>query len=149
MQLPIPDDGFNEAHCDRAIEQLNIGDINENEVKQPPQLKTDDWDVWEQTFENYLKSLHGVTGTPLNYIIRDPTKTAADFPAADEANRLIYSVRLNGPVYKEDNSRVAQELFSLISSSGAESFVDKHSNDSRDMMNHLHAHYNGPGKVNK
>ena len=149
MQLAIADDGFTEAARDRAIELLNLGDPEENEVKRPPQLKPDEWDIWEQTFENNLKSLRGVEGTPLHYIIRDENKGPDDFPATDEENRRLYSVRLNGVVFRQDNTLVAQVLFSLIANTGADAFVDEHSNNGRRMMTQLRAHYNGPGEVNK
>ena len=122
---------------------------DEIDVKKPPKLKPDDWDTWEPKFVNYLKSLRGQAGTPLDFIVRDPTKTVNDFPATDEANRLIYAVALNGPVYRQDNRRVARELCSFIAGTSAANFVREGSDDGRGMMTTLRNHYNGPGEVTK
>ena len=89
-QLPIPDDGFDAAALDNAMIMLDTDDAtDETDLKKPPKLKQDDWDTWEPEFVNYLKSLRGQSGAPLDCVIRNPTKTVNDFPATDEANRLI------------------------------------------------------------
>ena len=148
-QLPIPDDMFNAALLAEAIEELNLGVTEEAEVKKPPKLHPDDWDTWEPAFINYLKSLKGADNTPLAYVIRDANLTAADFDPADSINRLLHSVALHGAAYTRDNQRVAMELISFITGTGAENFVDQASNDGRRMMTALRNHYNGPGEVTK
>jgi len=148
-QLPIPDDMFDAAMLNEAIQQLNMGTIDEAEVKKPPKLNPDDWDIWEPSFINYLKSLNGVQGTPLAYVIRKPNLTAADFPATDDINRLMYSVALQGPAFTRDNQRVARELVSFIAGTEAAHFIDQNNNDGRAMMTTLRGHYNGPGEVQK
>ena len=149
-QLPVDENGFDVAALDDAMIMLDTDNAaNETDLKKPPKLKPDNWDTWEPKFVNYLKSLRGQTGTPLDYVIRDPTKTVNDFPATDEANRLIYVVALNGPVYRQDNCRVACELYSFIAGTSAASFVREGSDDGRSMMTTLCNHYNGPGEVTK
>ena len=66
-QLPIPDDGFDAAALDNAMIMLDTDDAtDETDLKKPPKLKPDDWDTWEPEFVNYLKSLRGQAGTPLD-----------------------------------------------------------------------------------
>ena len=62
-------------------------------------MKLDDWDLWKPELVNHVKSLCRQAATPLDCIIRDPGKTVNNFPANNEANRLIYAVALNGPVF--------------------------------------------------
>ena len=86
---------------------------------------------------------------PLDYVIRDATETVNDFEVTDEMNRLIYSVALAGPVYNQDNRRVARELYSFIAGTSAANFVREGSNNGRGMMTTLRGHCNGPGEVTK
>ena len=92
------------------------------------QVETDDWDTWEPEFVNCLKFLRGQIGAPLDHVKCNPTKTVNDFLATDEANRLIHAVALNGPVYRQDNHRVARELHSFIAGASAAKFVGEGSN---------------------
>ena len=124
-QLPIDDNAFTEAACDAAMAALDIDKADETELKKPPKLKSDEWDTWEPEFLNYLKSLKGHNGTPFNYIVRDPNLMVNDSDAGNEVNRLVYSVALAGPIYNQDNRRVAQELYSLIAGTSAANFVDE------------------------
>ena len=149
MQQPIPDDAFTAALLDAAMIELDLGDQEEMDIKKPPKLNPEEWDTWEPSFTNYLKSLKGVQGTPLSYVIRDPNLTVNDFDPTDDLNRLIYAVPLNGAAYNIDNTRVARELFSFISGTGADNFVDESSDNGRAMMTRLRAHYDGPGEVDK
>ena len=149
-QLPVDDNGFDVAALDDAMIMLDTDNAaNETDLKKPPKLKPDNWDTWEPKFVNYLKSLRRQTGTPLDFVIRDPIKTVNDFPATDEANRLIYAMALNGPVHRQDNHRVARELYSFVAGTSAANFVTEGSNDGRDMMTTLQNHCNGPGEVTK
>ena len=122
---------------------------NETDPKKPLKLKPDDWDNGEPKFVNHVKSLWGQAGTPLDCIIRDPTKTVNDFPATNEANRLFYAMALNGPVYQRDNQRVACEMHLFVAGAGAANFVREGSNDGRGMMTALCNDCNGPGEVTK
>ena len=45
-QENIPDDMFDAALLAEAIQELNLGDIEEAEVKKPPKLHPDEWDTW-------------------------------------------------------------------------------------------------------
>ena len=149
-QLPIPDNGFDAAALDNAMIMLDTDDAaNETDLKKPPKLKLDDWDTWEPKFVNHLKSLRGQTGNPLDYIIQDPTKTVNDFPATDEANKLINAVALNGTVYRQENCRVACKLCLFVAGTSAVIFVRQSSDDGRGMMTTLRNHCNGPGEVTK
>ena len=116
---------------------------NETDSKKPQKLKPDDWDTWEPKCVNYFKFLRG------HCIIHDPTKTVNDFLATDEANRLICAVALIGPVFQQDNCRVACELHSFIAGTSAANFVREGSNNGRGMMTTLCNHCNGPGEVAK
>ena len=83
-------------------------------VKQLLALKQDNWDNWEPTFVNYLKTLKGISGVPLDYIIWDKHLTPADFEEEDLRNRLIYGVALDGRVFDVNNMHVAHEITVLM-----------------------------------
>ena len=78
-QLPIPNGGFTAALMAASIQELDMEAEEETEVKKPAKLNPEDWDVWEPSFVNYLKSLKGVQGTPLSYVIRSANLTVNDF----------------------------------------------------------------------
>ena len=136
-QLPINDNGFDATALANAMIMLDADNaIDETDLKKPPKLKPDNWNM-ESKFVNHLKSLQGQTGTPLDCIICNPTKTVNDFPATDEANRLIYAEASNGPVHQQYNHRVACELCSFIAGTSAANFVRDGSGDGRGMMTTL------------
>ena len=68
-QLPVPDDGFDAAALAAALQEMDALTVDDTEVKKPPMLKPEDWDIWEPAFINYLKSITGTDGTPLAYVI--------------------------------------------------------------------------------
>ena len=58
-QLPIHDNAFNAAIMAECIQELDMGEEEETDVKKPIKLNPEDWDVWEPSFVNYLKSERG------------------------------------------------------------------------------------------
>ena len=147
-QRPIDDNGFDAAALANAMIMLDTDNAtDETDLKKPPKFEPDHWDIWEPEFVNHMKSIQRQTGAPLDCIVRDPTKTVKDFPATDEANRLIFAMALNGPVHQQDNHRVALKLHSFIAGTSAANFVREGSEDDRGMMTTLQDHCNGPGEV--
>ena len=118
--------------------------MNEVAVKRPPVLKQDNWDDWEPMFVNYLKTLKGASGVPLNYVIRRNKLMPLDFEEDDSRNRLIYDVALEGRVFDVDNMQVVHKITALM---GPEMllWVELHEDDGQNMMQALRDHYDGPG----
>ena len=148
-QLPIPDNGFTLAVLQETLQIMEASEnMDEVAVKRPPILKSDNWDDWEPTFVNYLKTLKGASGVPLDYVIRSDASTPQDFPENDSRNRLIYGVALEGRVFNVDNMRVAHETTALM---GPETlpWVEPYEDDGRNMMRALRDHFDGPGEVSK
>ena len=148
-QLPIPNNGFTPAVLQETLQIMEASEnMDEVAVKRPPVLKQDNWDDWEPTFVNYLKTLKGASGVPLDYVIRSDELTPQDFEQDDSRNRLIYGVALEGRVFDVDNMRVAHEITALM---GPETlpWVEPHEDDGRNMMQALRDHYDGPGEVSK
>ena len=69
-QLPISDNGFTAAVLREMLLIMEASKtMDEIAFKWLPVLKQDNWDNWEPTFVNYLKTLKSASDIPLECII--------------------------------------------------------------------------------
>ena len=81
-----------------AIKRVN-SDKPQKELARPGKVETGiNWTLWYTEWENYLGSMMGASGIPLDYIVR---KKQPDWWMADnDHDRLKYQALHVGPSYK-------------------------------------------------
>ena len=148
-QLAVNDGDFTQALLAIWLTRLDATPSEEHEVKKPPKFNPDIWDVWEPAFVNYLSSLLGAQGTPLSYIVRDPSLTIATIDPTNEFLLRQCQVALAGHAFDMDNRRVAQELLSLCTDTAAIGIIPADGTDGRAMFTALRDVFNGDGEVSR
>ena len=95
-----------------AIKHVNL-DTPHKEVARPGKVQRGiKWTMWDMKRENYLVSMMGASGIPLDYIVRryQPEGWTAD----NDHDRLKYQALHVGPSYKTDGMLVYGELKSCF-----------------------------------
>ena len=108
---------------------------------------------WDKKVENALAMKVGVTGLPLDYVIRrdkDPGWDPA-FNAANEHEKLIYQVSLTGPAFQQDTRKVFNCLKQVLLGTPPWEWVRhlEHTQDGRLAMAALRIHYEGQDAVDR
>ena len=75
-----------------------------------------DFQVWIRGFRNYLNAIPGVTGIPLDYVIRESEEPIIDerLGEADYMVGLVMRAPLAGPTFRTDNMKAHGYLVSKI-----------------------------------
>ena len=127
-------------------------------VAKPDKFTEDSkWGDWYPTFQNFLKSVPGMQGIPLSYVIRDNAAgAAADDPQLSFLDNFVQRAPLYGDAYSTDNSEVHTYIvYFTRGNSVAESKITSHggNQNGRDDFIALKEHYEGVGinsvEVNK
>ena len=104
---------------------------------------------WKPTFINFLRSIPGVRGVPLSYIVRDnEVPAAAEDPNIDFLGNYIKMCILDGESYNSDNLEVHTYITHFISgNSVAEAKITAHGkvNNGRADYIALKDHFEGVG----
>ena len=105
------------------------------------------WDEWENTFVNFLRSIPGRNGIPLQYVIRE-NEQADPTPNDDFLDDYIKNAPLVGEAFIIDANEVHTHLINLIAHNNeADSITKLHEMDRKgriDWMS-LNNHYEGQG----
>ena len=147
-EIPIVATDFDAAALNDAVTafkaETNEQDIK-SDVRPPPKFKPEDWVEYENRLTNYLGTLKGVTGIPLNYVIRDE-----DDPDRDDES-IIYQARLDGNTFKSDSERVFTIIHStMVGTDGYEWMKSTiRYKDGRRSMLALRHHYDGNDQKEK
>ena len=119
-------------------------------IAKPEKFKEDTkWIDWYPTFVNFLRSIPGVTGIPLSYIIREDPAPALGWDNVKHfLDNYVDMAPLMGESYNTDNAEVHTYLIHFISgNSVAEAKIIAHgaTNDGREDFMSLKNHFEGVG----
>lgn len=152
-QHQIPNEAdFSLDVCKEALENMDIEekcDSEDAKIEAPGKLKSAEWLQWELKLINFLHNISGASGVPLRYVIHKDIPVGYEF--ANDQEELINTCPLVGAVFDEDNRKV----FAIIKQSIAETpnwdwiYTLNQAQDGRAAMQMLHAHFDGPGEVEK
>jgi hypothetical protein len=116
---------------------------------EPGKLKRQkDWPTWIRALNNFLSTILGQDGVPLNYCIRDNEE--ADYSDEDNGNFEQLSIKctpLTGLVFDADALKVHQLVQGFVQGETAETWVKPHERrkNGRVDVASLTAHYGGEG----
>jgi hypothetical protein len=94
-------------------EDSRSSDSDNEEVEGPGKLKVDDFITWKEGLNIKLRSMKGVAGVSLYYVVCEDLPADHDFQGDTEEERLR-QVQHNGHEWNKDNKRVAQYILSLV-----------------------------------
>ena len=89
-------------------------------------LKPESWNDFKDSVIEALSRVHGVTGVPLHYIIRELQINNYMSPFPTRMKRLVACSRLNGPQFDEDNGNVYGLIVQYVGTSQGKSIVERH-----------------------
>jgi hypothetical protein len=143
---------WNMEACRASLESMDIEEKrakDDTKIDAPGKLKPADWQQWELKLINFLQSLSGASGVPLNYVVRK--EVPAGYTFANDQEALVHSSPLVGTVFNEDNRKV----FGIIKQSVADTTnwdwikTLNRAQNGRGAIELLRAHFDGPGEVEK
>jgi hypothetical protein len=118
-QVALSVANWNDATLNEAILAMQLDAQLEDSTDTPmkvSKIKTGlEWYDWKEKFENFLMSIRGVGGAPLDYVIRKDMPAGWD-PQVDATNdheKLKYQLALNGPAFDKDTKTVYTKLREL------------------------------------
>jgi hypothetical protein len=117
----------------------------------PGKLKRQkDWIAWSRGLKNYLSTILGQDGVPLNYVIRDneaPDYTLEAEVDYDFEQLSVDSAPLNGLVFKTDARKVHQLIHGFVQGETAETWIKPKEKRQSGRLDYqaLQAHYGGEG----
>jgi hypothetical protein len=127
------------------------GSDNLAKAADPGKLKRQqDWIHWSRGLENYLSTILGQDGVPLNYIIRinqAPDHALEEEPDYDFQQLTVAAAPLSGAAFKTDARRVHQLIHGFVQGEIAETWIKpkEKKQDGRIDFQALQAHYGGEG----
>jgi hypothetical protein len=86
--------------CKDTLERMDIEekrDSDDAKIKPPHKLKAAEWLQWELKIINFLQSIPGACGVPLNYVVRKDIPEVYEF--ANDQEELINSCLLECAVF--------------------------------------------------
>jgi hypothetical protein len=110
--------------------------------------KHKDWANWQRAFNNYLSTIPGQTGIPLNYVIRTEDAPNYDDEGDDDFEQLcIDAAPLDGIVFQADSRKVHQLITGFVSGEAAETWVKRVAKQKNGRLDFkaLAEHYGGAG----
>ena len=142
----IPDAGAFDAATllccqhESAIRKQKRDDPTDADVKSPGKFKANEWVDWEMKLNNYLATLNGSSGIPLNYVIcneNDPDRNP---------NALVWQAPLTGTVFNTDAETIFRIIIQLVVGTDAHEWVkgNEHHKDGCMTIMDLCSHYDGP-----
>lgn len=110
-------------------------------------IRNNQWHAWHNDFKNYLCSIPGSQGHPLDYVIREETYTLDDVVHDDYLSKLSKLGSHNSDYFKSDKRLVYQLLHGKVSGGPGEEWIKQHTNDGRQAWFSLKAHFDGGGNT--
>lgn len=141
---------FTVANLEEYVAKAQLDDAGDSMNPEPPKdFKVLKWVSWAKKFETYLWQIKGKNQVPLVYVIRKNRDLNLPFNSEDE--RKVYAVNQVGTAFKIDNTRVWNELQTIMADTPAWTWISKFEGrkDGRAAMTALRDHYDGPGEVEK
>jgi hypothetical protein len=107
--IPVLIENLNPDVITQMVQKMNLehsmdASADDDKVGQLAKFDPKKYVSWARSFENYLDSLHGKLGVPLSYTLRPENANPAE--AADDYQRILWSVPFTGSAFREDNHRV-------------------------------------------
>ena len=149
--LPIVAADWTLAVLRTSITQLNIeGPGGDTKVAHPGKVETGhSWTTWDIKWENYLGSMMGASGIPLDYVTRRDMPTG--WVPTNEHDILKYQAIQVGPAWETDKMTVYAELKACCLDGDGWAWIKAYdaNKNGREATVNLRAHYEGDGEVNK
>ena len=149
--LPITPAEWTMATLATSITQINIeAPGGETKVAYPGKVATGHkWTTWDIKWENYLGSMMGASGIPLDYVIRRDMPDG--WEPGNEHDILKYQAIQTGPAWETDKMTVYAELKACCLDSNGWAWIKQYDRmkNGREATANLRAHYEGDGEVNK
>ena len=140
---------------DESVENLDLEKTrllnNAGAIKQPMTAKFEQakWVTWELKFITHLSGIYGVTGVPLNYVIRKDLPAGHRF--VNQTESLVHDAPLTGAAYSADTQDVYRILKAATVDTDAWEWIKRYDNrqNGRLAFQTLREHYDGPGEVDR
>ena len=138
-----------QSRRDVDTEYIEISQAEASKTTAPAKFVAADWVSWEIVFINYLAGIYGVSGVPLNYVIRK------DLPGGHaiitESERLVRAAPLTGRIFQSDTQKVYRILKGVTVGTDAWEWIKSYDSnqDGRLAFKALREHYDGPGEIDK
>ena len=149
--LPITAADWTAAELATSITQINIdAPGSDTKVTHPGKVATGhNWTTWDIKWENYLGSIMGASGVPLDYVTR--RDMPATFTPANQHDILKYQAIHTGPAWEADKMTVYAELKACCLDGDDWAWIKAYdaNKNGREATANLRAHYEGDGEVNK
>jgi hypothetical protein len=149
--IPIIAADWTPATLATSITQINIdAPGGDTKVAHPGKVATGhNWTTWDIKWENYLGSMLGSSGVPLDYVTR--RDMPAEWTAGNEHDALKYQAIQVGPAWEADKMTVYAELKACCLDGEGWAWIKAYdrNKDGREATANLRAHYEGDGEVNK
>ncbi len=149
-------DGFkNVLETAKQRAQIRKHDAEESDgvgkATDPGKLKRQkDWTAWSRSLNNYLSTMLGHEGVPLNYIIRtneQPDCALENQADCDFEQLAVNCAPLTGQVFKTDAHRVHQLIHGFVQNESAETWIKPRERRRNGRLDYqaLLAHHGGEG----
>jgi hypothetical protein len=110
--------------------------------------KQKDWMQWERGFNNFLSTIPGQSGIPLNCVIRENENPSYENKGDDDFDQLcVEAAALTGMMFQADSRKVHQLITGLVHGEAAETWIKSVARRRNGRMNFraLTDHYGGAG----
>jgi len=133
-----------ESHYSAWSHSCAIKD-KDNKIPVPPTLDPKKWKEWLSATLNYLSSIYNDLGVPLVYVVWEMQEFTDDQNSESGLLDFYKDVRMSGPTFEADSSRVHRIISSCLSDSEAYAWVTKEAKGScgRKLLKALSDHYDG------
>jgi hypothetical protein len=140
----------------QCVERLNVEaqlkDQDSSEVKAPGKFESSHlgWTKWKTGFLNYMRSIKGAQGVPLQYIAMD-REDLDNRTFEDNEEELLYLAPLNGIAFESDNKTFYLQLKQATVGTDAWEWIKRFDTQQNGRLAwfQLLNHYDGPGMVKK
>ena len=149
----VPEEGnWDMDVCREMLAALDIEksrDDDDSKIDPPGKLKAHEWLQWELKLVNFLQSMTGGSGVPLNYVIRKDV--AETYVFEDDMEALIHACPVEGAIFDQDNRKVFGIIKQSVSDTTNWDWIKtlNRSQNGRIAMQTLRNHFDGPGEVEK
>lgn len=149
---PVVADDWTVEVRNTCLEKLDLEEQVEESAEaatDPGKFTTAGWVTWELAVINKLGGIKGASGVPLNYVVRKSKPD--DYEFADDDERLLYEVPLEGPVFEQDAHAVHRIIKGLTLGTDAYNWIkaEQSKRNGRIDMQLLREHFDGPGATRK
>lgn len=140
----------------QCVERLNVQaelkDQDTADVKAPGKFESSHlgWTKWKTSFLNYMRSIKGAQGVPLQYVAIE-REGAEDRMFDDDEEELLYRAPLFGIAFDSDNRSFYLQLKQATIGTDAWEWIKRFDTQQNGRLAWLQLtnHYDGPGMVKK